>query len=199
MGVRLTQLSFTDGGFDDAISKLLSPSTDYFFLTRFVQLELYGRRRGFIPPGSATILRLPDDVVNAQKDTTGCKYIAVCPTMHRPHNISWNRDVVYNVVWSLLAEVDGLNTKAGANTQNSIQIAEHEMMQYTEKPPIRSVLLPGLGTGTGEIPYARFATQFALAAKNFDEAIRMPEKWSCLEWEDVDQIAECLEGTWPLQ
>ncbi|EJC97748.1 macro domain-like protein, partial [Fomitiporia mediterranea MF3/22] len=185
-----------DGAFDDAISKLLSPPTDYFALTRFVQAELYKEWKGFAVPGSASALLLPDNVIDAQKGTTDCKYLILCPTMHWPQDISWNRDIVYNVVWALLAEITRHNSDIKGNTEydSGSQTPRHDSVH--EKPLIRSVLMPGLGVGTGKIPYDRFAMQFALAVKNFDEAIRMPAKWSSLEWEDVQSIIKQLENTW---
>ena len=190
------RISLLDGAFDDAISRLLSPPGDYFALTRFVQAEIYKKYRGFAGPGSASALLLPENVIDSQKETTGCKYLILCPTMHWPQDISWNRDIVYNTMWSLLAEVDRHNSIAReSDTNNSgVQVSRHERMNGI--PIIRSVLMPGLGTGTGNIPYGRFATQFVLAVKNFDEAIRRPEKWSSLSWNDVRPIIGRLENTW---
>lgn len=143
------------------------------------------------------ILQLPDDVVDHQRDVTGCKYLAVCPTMHWPQDISWDRDVVYNVIWSLLSEVDRHNrstqTPTDADGQGPSEVMTHE------KTAIRSILLSGLGTGIGNIPPTRFARQFAMAMKNFDEAVRRPEKWSSLEWKDVTHIIEEVESTWSVQ
>lgn len=143
------------------------------------------------------ILKLPDDVVDNQKDKTECKYLAVCPTMHWPQDISWDLDIVYNVIWSLLSEVDRLNCStqalAAADGQRSNEV------MATEKPAIRSILLSGIGTGTGNVPPTRFARQFAMAIKNFDDAVRKPEKWSSLEWEDVKHIIEGLESTWSVR
>ncbi|KAL5522685.1 hypothetical protein ACEPAG_8703 [Sanghuangporus baumii] len=185
-----------DGAFDDAISKLLSPSGDYFALTRFVQAELYKRYRGFAEPGSASALLLPENVIDSQKGTTGCKYLILCPTMHWPQDISWDRDIVYNTTWSLLIEIERHNSNARGNNagDSNSRVPHHE--PENDKPIIRSILMPGLGTGTGKIPQDRFASQFALAVKNFDEAIHMPKKWSSLKWDDVQPIIDKLESTW---
>ena len=175
---------------------MLSPRGDYFALTRFVQAEIYKKHRGFAIPGSATALLLPENVIDAQKGTTGCKYLIMCPTMHWPQDISWDRDIVYNTMWSLLLEIQRHNSSARESDSDGFN---HHPPRYEEidgKPIIRSILMPGLGTGTGRIPYGRFASQFALAVKNFDEAIRNPEKWSSLRWNDVQDIIDKLESTW---
>ena len=94
--------------------------------------------------------------------------------MHFPREISWHLDIVYNTMWSLLAEVDRHNREKEAKLEGDGKI--------------RSILMPALGTGTGKLSIQRFVKQFALAVKNFDEAVRKPEKWSQLEWDDLDGL-----------
>jgi len=185
---------FPDGAFDDAISKVFSPPGDYHALTRAVQKALYRRWRGFAPPGSSTVVSFPPELAEAQKGKTDCKYIIMCPTMHWPMNISWNLDISYNITWALLAEVDRHNSSVSAAAEAGI--GTESSSDSPALTPIRSILMPGLGTGVGEMPFERFVTQFALAVKNFDDAVRNPEKWESLEWEQVASIIDELEGTW---
>lgn len=116
-------------------------------------------------------------------------------------NIEWNKDVIYNAVWSLLAEVDrhnrsvdvdsvGLETSTGtARDLDGPPVA-------SDRRRIRSILMPALGTGTGAIPYARFTAQFTLAVKNFDESVRNPTKWANIGWDDVQTVTGRLGETW---
>lgn len=94
--------------------------------------------------------------------------------MHFPRDISWHLDIVYDTVWSLLVEVDRYNRDKDAKLEDNGKI--------------KVILMPGLGTGTGKLSIRRFTRQFALAVKNFDEAVRNPQKWSSLGWEDVGGI-----------
>ena len=172
-----------DGAFDDAISKLLSPPGDYLALTRFVQSALYQRSRGFLAPGSAAVLRLPESIIDGQKETTGCSHLVICPTMHWPQDVSWDRYVVYNTVWAMLSALDRHNVDEGIDSDRR------------SRSPIRSLLMPGLGTGTGNLPYRRFASQFALAGKHFDEAVRNPSEWSSIGWKKISGIIDAMERT----
>ena len=159
-------------------------------------MELYKKCKGFAGPGSATALLLPQNVIDTQRGATGCKYLILCPTMHWPQDISWDRDIVYNTTWSLLAEVERHNSTVHGDDSDNSNLRNIGLDPVGKKPMIRSLLMPALGTGTGKIPFDRFASQFTLAVKNFDEAIRMPDKWSSLKWEDVQSIIDKLEETW---
>lgn len=83
-----------DGGFDDAISRAFSPRDDYLALTRVVQTELYEEWRGFAPPGTCTLLRMPESFRSRSKNIWGTKYLALCPTMRVPMNVTWDRENV---------------------------------------------------------------------------------------------------------
>ena len=123
-------------------------------------------------------------------------------------DISWNLDIVYNITWALLAEVDRHNA-AAEEAAGAAHAAAPFPPPYRDavagsvttnatgagRTLIRSILMPGLGTGTGALPFARFAAQFALAVKCFDEAVRKPQKWSNLDWPDVASVVQNLERT----
>ena len=104
--------------------------------------------------------------------------------MHQPENIAWDRLVVYNAVWSILTTISGHN---GSKTEHL-----HSNHPWS---PIRSVLVPGLGTGTGNIPYERFASQFGLAVRNFDEALRSPDKWATMDWDQIHDLEDELASS----
>jgi len=166
-----------DGGFDGAISTLLSPRSDYFAVTREVQAELYKRHRGFAPPGTATIASLSSELVSAQEKKTGCAHIVVCPTMPWPTVVDWHKDLVYNTVWAMLVELDRFN----AGSLNFF------------------VLMPSLATGTGNFSIPRFAAQFALAIKHFEQASEHgPWEDKHRFWADIAGVQREVVATWSL-
>ena len=125
-------------------------------------------------------------MIDEQKEKSGCSHLVICPTMHRPEDVSWDRYLVYNTTWSLLDAIYRHN-----NRETELPASDHP----SSWSPIHSVLVPSLGTGTGKVPYERFASQFALAVKNFDEALRSPEKWAAMEWGQINMIENELVRT----
>lgn len=154
-----------DGGFDDALSRAFSPKQDYLALTRVVQAKLYAEWRGFAPPGSCTIVNLDGD--NSLKNEWGCKYLALCPTMKIPQNVVWDREVVYECVWALLAAVDRHNRKT--NEKNG----SNDIVVDVEESEIKSFLMTPLATGYGGWSPERWAAQTVLAIKHFVEAVEV--------------------------
>jgi len=73
-------------------------------------------------------------------------YLAHTPTMRVPMDIT-RTDNVYRAMWAMLLAVRAHN-------------------QAIERP-IRSIACPGLGTGTGKVPFKEAARQMALAYRNF--------------------------------
>ncbi|TDL25138.1 macro domain-like protein [Rickenella mellea] len=166
-----------DGGFDAGIAFLLSPA-EPTHLTQHIQTHIFQTHRGFVAPGTTVLVPLPSDLAEAQSRGTGCTHILLCPTMHWPNDVRWNKDVVYNTTWGILTEIDRHNRTC----------------QPSER--ISRVLMPALGTGTGRIPPRRFTEQFALAVRNFDESLRKPEKWSAMRAEDAQRVWRELVLTW---
>ena len=72
--------------------------------------------------------------------------------MRFPTNVSWHKDLVYNVMWTLLCEIEHWNERAGPGDK------------------IKKVAIPGLATGTGFFDLNQCARQMVLAIKNFREA-----------------------------
>ncbi|KAI1845915.1 hypothetical protein JX265_011189 [Neoarthrinium moseri] len=170
-----------DGGFDDAISRAFSPADDYGAVTRAAQAAIYEKHRGYLPPGQCEIVALPaewrEDGRLRYGDGTGwgCAYVALCPTMRMPSRCDWDREVVYECVWSLLNAVERHN--------GSLDCAEGRSRR------IESLLMTPLGTGTGYITYERWARQAALAIKHWVDAVEgEPERWQSRRWEDLARV-----------
>lgn len=169
-----------DGGFDYYLSEALAPSHDHDAPTRHVQSVLYREWRGYAPPGTCTMISLLNSP--CESNVHGCSYIGLCPTMRFPEEITWNREVIYNCMWSLLVQLDKHNTaiQAGGGAARRI----------------RSVVIPGLGTGIGEVPIERCAQQMALAFREFLLSAANPGKWSSLSWDDATENADDTRVTY---
>jgi len=174
-----------DGAFDDAISRVFAPADDYDGLTRAAQSKLYEQWRGYAPPGSCTIFKIPQEFQKKNRNIWGCERVALCPTMRVPTDVRWNREVVYNCLWSLLCAVDNHNRSVRENQA----VPEDDQL-------IRSILMTPLGTGVGKISPERWAGQAVLAMKHFDDAADDPDKWSSLDWMQLGEYALETEGTW---
>ena len=166
--------------FDYLLSKALSPD-DVNAPTTFIQAALYKRWKGFAPPGTCTIIPLRGS--SFENNNHGCAHIALCPTMRCPETVTWNRELVYNLMWSILVSVEKHNaavTQTGTGAR------------------IRKVLMTGLATGFGEISSAKCAQQMALAVKHFIEASAHPEKWSSMSWGDTVPLNVEIRRTYAL-
>ncbi|KAI5831769.1 macro domain-like protein [Schizophyllum commune Tattone D] len=154
-----------DGGYDLALSLMFKGKEGEKTLTRHCQAALREKWAGYLPPSSCMLMPIPAEVENPLK----AKVLAVLPTMRIPEDASWNRDLVYNSMWALL---------------NAIR---------THGAPLESVLLTGLGTGTGYVSPKRCAAQMMLAVKHFVEGI--PENGT---WNDVMPVALEVDKTFKL-
>ncbi|KAF5006552.1 hypothetical protein FDECE_7078 [Fusarium decemcellulare] len=166
-----------DGGFDDAISRAFSPTKDYPALTKVAQEKLYDEWRGFAPPGTCTMVRIPDDFVLKSKNVWGTKYLALCPTMRLPMDVRWDREIVYDTIWSLLCAID-----------------KHNRTVANDK--ISSILMTPMATGTGFVSPERWAKQTVLALKHFSEALNKPNKWGSMGWSEILDVGREVEETW---
>ncbi|PHH90995.1 hypothetical protein CDD83_2016 [Cordyceps sp. RAO-2017] len=170
-----------DGAFDDAISRAFAPQDDYHALTGVAQAKLYQTWRGFAPPGSCTLVRIPDEFAERSKNVWGTRFLALCPTMRTPQEVTWDREIVYECVWSLLCAIDSHN--------RSVQSPD---------ATIRSILITPLATGIGRVSAERWAHQFILAMTHFIDATENPTKWSSLTPSDIHDYADSLVDTWTL-
>lgn len=163
-----------DGAFDHAISLAFSPRKDYHALTRAAQSVLYDKWRGYAPPGSCTLVEFPEDLKQNVRD---CSWVAICPTMREPENVNWDREVVYECVWSLLCQLEGHNRR---NVDNKIE----------------TILMTPLATGIGKVSKERWAAQAVLALKHFVDSLEKPEEWSSLQWDTIEKIDDEVRQTW---
>ncbi len=158
-------VSVVNGYFED-ISEydcLVSPANSFglmdggvdLAITRYFGLDLMDRVqqhiirnfRGEQPVGTSFI-------INTNHPTH--PFLAHTPTMRVPMSIS-QTDNVYLAMWAMLLAV-------WQHNQN-------------EEQKINAIVCPGLGTGTGGVPFQRAAKHMALAYKNFlrpPEAINWP-------------------------
>jgi O-acetyl-ADP-ribose deacetylase (regulator of RNase III) len=172
-----------DGGFDGAISEAFSPAHDYLALTRHAQVELYKQYRGFAPPGTCTIVPIPKEFAEQSRTTDrwGCRWLALCPTMKVPSNVNWDREVIYECVWSLLCAIDRHN-------QNAKDTNKSESL-------ISSILMTPFATATGRWSSKKWAHQAVLALKHFTQAVETPAQWSSLNWGDVSRFSNEVAET----
>ncbi|KAF4987085.1 hypothetical protein FDECE_15608 [Fusarium decemcellulare] len=172
-----------DGAFDDAISRAFSPRDDYLALTGVAQKRLYQQWRGFAPPGTCTLVQIPDSFHARSRNVWGTRRVALCPTMRMPADARWDREVVYEAIWSLLCAISNHN----------VDVREGKI---AEREEIRSVLMTPLATGVGRVSPERWATQAVLAMKHFVEAAENPDKWSALQWQDFGKPCAEVQLTW---
>lgn len=214
-----------DGAFDDAISRAFSPlspspstttgssgstlftTDDYLALTHVAQRAIYEKYRGFAPPGSCTLVRIPREFDERNDNVWGCRRVALCPTMRSPTNVNWDREVVYECVWSLLCEVDNHNKRVRSRQARNIQSGSASGGQVTSKPgdgdgdddeEIKSILMTPLATGVGRVSAQRWASQTVLALKHYLQACENPDKWSRLDWADFGVSVVEVQQTWDL-
>ncbi|KAM0321338.1 hypothetical protein ACHAQA_010167 [Verticillium albo-atrum] len=172
-----------DGAFDDAISRAFSPRDDYVALTHAAQDRLYKRWRGFAPPGTCTLVRIPDDFAPRSRNVWGTRFVAMCPTMRTPAPVQWDREVIYECVWGLLCAVDNHNRDVRTGRGDG----EEE---------ICSLMMTPLATGVGGVSAKKWAAQAVLAMKHFAEASEDPGKWSKLNWSNLGKARVEVQLTW---
>ena len=157
-----------DGGFDDALSRAFSPPQDYYALTKVVRSKLYKEWHGYAPPGTCTLVDLGGQDV-LKKNEWGCRYLALSPTMKVPHDVNWDREVVYECIWSLLAAIDKHNRDVGE------RIHRGNTTEEGGESEIKGLLMTPLATGYGRWSPEKWAAQTVLALKHFAEAVERGE------------------------
>lgn len=169
-----------DGGFDDALSRAFSPKHDYLALTRHAQAALYKEWRGFAPPGTCTLIDLKTE--SLKDEPWGCRYLALCPTMKIPQKVTWDKEVVYECIWSLLTSVSKHNQSAVMSEPGSCR-------------EIKSILMTPLATGYGGWSGAKWAAQLLLAIRHFVETTEKAEKWGVMDPIIIMKFAEEMRET----
>ncbi|RPD62872.1 macro domain-like protein [Lentinus tigrinus ALCF2SS1-6] len=187
-----------DGGFDLALSQAFrGPSADMYALTDHVQRHLRARWAGYAPPGSCTLVPLPEAVAGPE-NRWGTRVLAVVPTMKRPEEVGWNRELVYNAMWALLCEVGRWNAEveaeAGAEAVVNATGTEGAGTRSGKRTRISRILTTGLGAGAGGVSAERCAAQMVLAVKHYAEAGALPAR---LRWEseEVERRVREVEET----
>lgn len=103
--------------------------------------------------GNCMLVSLGDDRLSG--NPWGGEWLASCPTMEVPQRVEWDREVVYECVYALLAAIDGYNKRIN-------KVGGRE---------IRSVLITPLATGYGRWSAERCAAQTVSARKHFAEVV----------------------------
>ncbi|RPD77341.1 macro domain-like protein [Lentinus tigrinus ALCF2SS1-7] len=184
-----------DGGFDLALSQAFrGPSADMYALTDHVQTHLRTRWAGYAPPGSCTLVPLPEAVAGRDGNRWGTRVVAVVPTMKRPEEVGWNRELVYNAMWALLCEVGRWNAEVDAEAVAGATGTEGAGTGSGKRTRIWRILMTGLGTGAGGVSAERCAAQMVLAVKHYAEAGALPAR---LRWEseEVERRVREVEET----
>ena len=99
--------------------------------------------------------------------------------MREPMSVVWNREVVYESVWSLLCQVEGRNRA------------------FEEK--INRLLMAPLAAGIGKVSKERWAAQMVLAMKHFVDAVERPERWSRMQWSEIMKDCDEVATTWKIK
>jgi len=174
--------------FDYFLSEALAPSDDFDALTRVTQKVLYTKWKGYAPPGTCTLI--PLESTPCYPNTHSCRFMALCPTMRVPGNVNWNREVVYNCVWSLLNVLSQHNSRSISGTSDDNKRAD--------EAKIKSVLITGLATGVGGVSAEKCAKQMAMAFADFNDASLNEEKWSSFNWDTALDYANACRDTYDL-
>jgi O-acetyl-ADP-ribose deacetylase (regulator of RNase III) len=111
--------------------------------------------------------------------------------MRRPSDVRWDREVVYECIWSLLCAIDNHN----CSVRKAIEKGDREGTVEDEEE-IQSILMTPLATGVGRVSPETWACQAVLALKHFVEASENPDKWSRLELVDIAVSTLEVEMTW---
>ncbi|EQL35364.1 hypothetical protein BDFG_02870 [Blastomyces dermatitidis ATCC 26199] len=201
-----------DGAFDDAISRVFClPHHNYDTLTNAAQKTLYEHWRGYAPPGTCTLVPLPEEIVKTGRALGGCRWVALCPTMRMPENVVWDREVVYKCVWALMVEVERWNRRVREGEekrgQQGVVGVEGEegsregegKEEENKKKRIDRILMPPLAVGVGNVSKERWAAQTVLAMKHFVDALERPEKWANLDWLEIGKGSFETEMTWKFE
>ncbi|KAK3673583.1 hypothetical protein LTR78_006488 [Recurvomyces mirabilis] len=167
-----------DGAFDDALARAYGPKDDYSWITRQAQEVVYEKWKGFAPPGTCTIVDLTtgSDGIPRNQQPWKTRYLLLCPTMRIPQPVSWDREVCYECIWSLLNAIFNHNRDAQNNNNN-------------EEEKIKT-------TGAGAVSNKRWAEQTVLAMRHFVESVQDPETWSRLQWRKALEDFREMEGTY---
>lgn len=192
-----------DGAFDDALSRAFAPKQDYHALTRVAQATVYKKWRGFAPPGTCTLVDMGADEEKGLRkgsERWDCRYLLLCPTMKIPQDVRWDREVVYECIWSLLNAVENHNNSITGTEDGGIDGENGEKW-------IESLLMTPLATGCGLVSAQRWAEQAVLAIKHFVDAVSggptenraLGDKWKNMGWFEAMRVTKEVGKTYGLR
>lgn len=156
-----------------------------------MQDKLHEEWKGFAPPGTCTLVDLPQDWTSRDREPTarsknvwGTQWLALCPTMRVPSNVTWDREVVYECIWSLLNAIYKHNRAA----------------ETSGTKMITSMCMSPLATGSGFVSEERWASQMCLAIRHFhaatDGEAGKDEGERRVTWGEARGNAREVEVTW---
>jgi O-acetyl-ADP-ribose deacetylase (regulator of RNase III) len=158
-----------DGSFDLVISKYINPN-DPGKISSWCQEYSFNYYQGYQLAGTCLLIPLEQNKPNV-------KFIAHTPTMRYPSNVKWNKEIVYNCMWSLLSQIYQYNKN---NAHNKIE----------------TVFLTGFATGIGRFPPEVCAAQMILAYKHF--CFNVENNIKNNTWYSVNQKSIDIEETYRL-
>lgn len=120
----------------------------------------------------------------------GTEYLLLCPTMRIPWQVKWDREVVYECIWSMLCTIDEHHRRIQRQKQDDEPVPDNEERE------IKSVLMTPLATGVGQLSPERWARQCVLAMKHFVEAREYPQVWGNLQWDKIFDDHEEVVNTY---
>ena len=119
-----------------------------------------------------------------KKNPWETEYLLLCPTMRTPSDVTWDREIVYECIWSMLCAVDNHNRSLREETSSQVG------------SKITSILMTPLATGCGRVTSLRWAEQCVLAMKHWVAAVEKPEIWSRVTWDVASEQEQEVEATW---
>ncbi len=135
-------MGFMDGGIDYVLSRRMFPNVEGQVKHAIAQLGLVNRLgRKFLPIGSCLIV---------PAEPTKNQYLISAPTMLLPQNINGTRNA-YHAMYSLVLLVKKYNA----------------YLQAQNRPTIKNIVCPGLGTGVGRLTAEDSAAQITKALEDF--------------------------------
>ncbi len=99
--------------------------------------------------------------------------------MRVPQDVTWDKEVVYQCVWSMLCAVEKHNDAAGAAGDR-----------------IDAILMTPLATGVGRVSADVWAAQLLLALRHYDLAVRNPDEFAALDVERIMALDDEIQATY---
>ncbi|KAL5335432.1 hypothetical protein BJX70DRAFT_323092 [Aspergillus crustosus] len=115
--------------------------------------------------------------------------------MRTPDSARWDREVVYECVWSLLCAVEGWNRGFDSGA-SSLESSSEGPGKDRALGRIESVLVTPMATGYGGVSAEKWAAQVVLAMRHFVDALEKPDRWRNLGWGEIPEDTEGVEKTW---